>query len=90
MISKYIFIQNIVMVSWVSAFPLLQVTSIHMAQTRWMLNLLLLMVPDDIEDPNQEQEHQYMTDISPQRLDEDAKMLAEKLDYFCKYVTRYT
>uniref|UniRef100_A0A671Y7A3 Axonemal dynein light chain domain containing 1 n=1 Tax=Sparus aurata TaxID=8175 RepID=A0A671Y7A3_SPAAU len=64
-----------------------EVTSIHMAQTRWMLNLLLLMVPDDIEDPNQEQEHQYMTDISPQRLDEDAKMLAEKLDYFCKYVT---
>ena len=60
-----------------------------MAQTRLMLNLLLLMVPDDIEDPNQEQEHQYMTDISPQRLDEDAKMLAEKLDYFCKYITRY-
>ncbi|KAM8745860.1 axonemal dynein light chain domain-containing protein 1 isoform 1-T1 [Acanthopagrus schlegelii] len=63
-----------------------EVTSIHMAQTRWMLNLLLLMVPDDIEDQNQEQEHQYVTDITPQRLDEDAKMLAEKLDNFCKYV----
>lgn len=60
-----------------------------MAQTRWMLNLLLLMVPDDIEDQNNEQEHQYVTDITPQRLDEDAKMLAEKLDYFCKYVMRY-
>ncbi|XP_073332588.1 axonemal dynein light chain domain-containing protein 1 [Pagrus major] len=64
-----------------------EVASIHMAQTRWMLNLLLLMVPDHIEDQNQEQEHQYKTDISPKILDEDAKMLTEKLDYFCKYVT---
>lgn len=66
-----------------------QVSSIHMAQTRWMLDLLLLMVPDHSEDHNQEQEHHYITNISLQTLDEDAKMLAEKLNFFSTYISRY-
>lgn len=60
-----------------------------MAQTRWMLDLLLLMVPDHSEDRDQEQDHQYVTNISLQTLDEDAKILAEKLDFFSRYITRY-
>lgn len=60
-----------------------------MAQTRWMLDLLLLTVPEHSEDQNQEQDHHYITNISLQTLDEDAKMLAEKLDYFSRYITRY-
>lgn len=69
-------------------FPLQKVSSIHMAQTRWMLDLLLLVVPDHSEDQNQEQEHHYIKNISPKSLDEDAKMLAEKLDVFSRYITR--
>uniref|UniRef100_A0A8C9YG51 Axonemal dynein light chain domain containing 1 n=1 Tax=Sander lucioperca TaxID=283035 RepID=A0A8C9YG51_SANLU len=65
-----------------------EVSSIHMAQTRWMLDLLLLMVPDHSEDHNQEQEHHYITNISLQTLDEDAKMLAEKLNFFSTYISR--
>uniref|UniRef100_A0A8C4H9N1 Axonemal dynein light chain domain containing 1 n=1 Tax=Dicentrarchus labrax TaxID=13489 RepID=A0A8C4H9N1_DICLA len=64
-----------------------EVRSIHMAQTRWMLDLLLLMVPDHSDDQNQEQEHHYNMNISLQTLDEDAKMLAEKLDYFSRHIT---
>uniref|UniRef100_A0A3B4WDQ0 Axonemal dynein light chain domain containing 1 n=1 Tax=Seriola lalandi dorsalis TaxID=1841481 RepID=A0A3B4WDQ0_SERLL len=66
-----------------------EVTSIHMGQTRWMLELLVLIVPDDSENQDQEPEHQYITNISPQTLDEDAKILAEKLDCFSNYITRY-
>lgn len=66
-----------------------QVTSIKMAQTCWMLDLLLLMVPDHSEDQSQEQEHQYITNISLQKLSEDAKVLAEKMDYLSRYITRY-
>ncbi|XP_029284721.1 axonemal dynein light chain domain-containing protein 1 isoform X2 [Cottoperca gobio] len=64
-----------------------EVNSIHMAQTRWMLDLLLLMVPDHSEGHNQEQEQQYMTNISLQTLEQDAKMLAEKLDVFSVYIS---
>lgn len=71
-----------------SVFLSYQVSSIHMAQTRWMLDLLLLVVPDHNEDHNQQQEHYSTTNISLQTLDEDAKMLAEKLNYFSKYITR--
>lgn len=60
-----------------------------MAQTRWMLNLLLHMVPDHSEDQNQEQDRHSITNISIQTLDEDAMNLAEKLDYFSRYITRY-
>ncbi|KAM9358391.1 axonemal dynein light chain domain-containing protein 1 [Symphorus nematophorus] len=62
------------------------VSSIHMAQTRWMLDLLLLTVPDHDKDQKQEQEYHHMTNISIQTLDEEAKMLAEKLDYFSRYI----
>ncbi|XP_010732805.3 axonemal dynein light chain domain-containing protein 1 isoform X1 [Larimichthys crocea] len=64
-----------------------EVTSIHMAQTRWMLDLLIFMVPNHSEDQNQEQEHPYITNISQQTLDEDSKMLANKLDCFTRYIT---
>ncbi|XP_070765582.1 axonemal dynein light chain domain-containing protein 1 [Enoplosus armatus] len=64
-----------------------EVSSIHKALTHWILDLLLLMVPDHSEDHNQEQEHHYIMNISLQTLDEDAKMLAEKLDYFSRYIT---
>ncbi|XP_038571392.1 axonemal dynein light chain domain-containing protein 1 isoform X2 [Micropterus salmoides] len=64
-----------------------EVSSIHKAQTHWILDLLLLMVPDHSEDQNQEQEHHNIMMISIQTLDEDAKMLAEKLDYFTRYIT---
>ncbi|XP_042339902.1 axonemal dynein light chain domain-containing protein 1 [Plectropomus leopardus] len=65
-----------------------QASSIHMAQTRWMLDLLLLMVPDHGENNDQVQEHYYITNVSVQTLDEDAKMLAEKLDFFSIYISR--
>uniref|UniRef100_A0A3B5A2R9 Axonemal dynein light chain domain containing 1 n=1 Tax=Stegastes partitus TaxID=144197 RepID=A0A3B5A2R9_9TELE len=64
------------------------VSSVHMAQTRWMLDLLILMVPDHSEEQNQEQEPHYIAKISLQTLDEDAKMLTRKLDYFSSYITR--
>lgn len=59
-----------------------------MAQTRWMVDLLLLMVPDHNEDQNQEQECQQRTNTSQQTLDEDAKILAEKLDHISKFLAR--
>ena len=46
------------------------------------------MVSDHSEDQSQEQDHQYITNISLQKLDEDAKVLAEKLGFFSKYITR--
>uniref|UniRef100_A0A3Q3L9S9 Axonemal dynein light chain domain containing 1 n=1 Tax=Mastacembelus armatus TaxID=205130 RepID=A0A3Q3L9S9_9TELE len=64
-------------------------SSIHMDQIHWMLDLLLLMVPDHRDDQNPEQEDYYITNISLQTLDENAKILAEKLNYFSRYVTRY-
>lgn len=57
-----------------------------MAQTRWMLDLLLLVVPNHSEE---QEPHQYIPQISHDTLDEDAKMLAEKLDHLSSYITRY-
>ncbi|XP_047443510.1 axonemal dynein light chain domain-containing protein 1 isoform X2 [Mugil cephalus] len=62
--------------------------SVHMAQTRWMLDLLLLMLPDNGKDQNHKMEHRFITEISLQTLDEDANVLAEKLDCFSSYITR--
>ncbi|KAK2835310.1 hypothetical protein Q5P01_015794 [Channa striata] len=62
-----------------------EVSSNHMAQTRWMLDLLIFILPDLSED-NQEQEQYFITNISLKTLDEDARMLAEKMDYFSKYI----
>ncbi|KAM9848871.1 axonemal dynein light chain domain-containing protein 1 [Aulostomus maculatus] len=64
-----------------------EISSIHMAQAHWMLDLLLLMVPDHSENQGQEQEHKYVTNTSPQKLDEDSKVLAYKLDSFSRYLT---
>ncbi|KAI9517465.1 hypothetical protein NQZ68_004682 [Dissostichus eleginoides] len=64
-----------------------EVHSIHMAQTRWMLDFMLLMVPDQSEGHSQEQEHHYITTISLQTLVEDAKTLAEKLDVSSAYIS---
>ncbi|XP_071402949.1 axonemal dynein light chain domain-containing protein 1 [Centroberyx affinis] len=63
--------------------------SIQMAQTRWMLDLLLLMVPDHSEDQDQDQDqdHLCLTDVSLEKLEEDAKTLAQKLDYFSRYIS---
>ncbi|XP_068176266.1 axonemal dynein light chain domain-containing protein 1 [Antennarius striatus] len=58
-----------------------EVGSIHMAQTRWMLELLLLMVPDHDQKPDQGHH------ISLQTLDDSAKMLAGKLNNFSTYIT---
>lgn len=59
-----------------------------MAQTRWMVDLLLLVVPDHDEDHTQEQESHQRTNTSQRTLDEDAKMLGEKLDHISKFLTR--
>lgn len=55
-----------------------------MAQTRWMVDLLLLVIPDHNEDQSQEQERR----TSRQTLDEDVKILAEKLDCVSKFISR--
>uniref|UniRef100_A0A3P9CSN5 Axonemal dynein light chain domain containing 1 n=1 Tax=Maylandia zebra TaxID=106582 RepID=A0A3P9CSN5_9CICH len=55
----------------------------------WMLELLLLVVPNHSEEENQEEEpHRYIPEISQETLDEDAQMLAEKLDRLSSYITR--
>uniref|UniRef100_A0A3B4GC10 Axonemal dynein light chain domain containing 1 n=1 Tax=Pundamilia nyererei TaxID=303518 RepID=A0A3B4GC10_9CICH len=65
-----------------------QIRSAHVAQTRWMLELLLLVVPNHSEEENQEEEpHRYIPEISQETLDEDAQMLAEKLDRLSSYIT---
>uniref|UniRef100_A0A3Q4HZK6 Axonemal dynein light chain domain containing 1 n=1 Tax=Neolamprologus brichardi TaxID=32507 RepID=A0A3Q4HZK6_NEOBR len=65
-----------------------QIRSVHVAQTRWMLELLLLVVPNHSEEENQEEEpHRYIPEISQETLDEDAQMLAEKLDRLSSYIT---
>lgn len=72
------------------SFPIChtQVSSLHMMQTRWMLNLLLLVVPDQSEVQNQEHGEHCFKDISPHTLDEDAKSLIEKLECFSSYISR--
>lgn len=51
-----------------------------------MVDLLLLVVPDHNEDLTPQR--QQRTNTSQQTLDEDAKMLAEKLDRISKSLTR--
>ncbi|KAM4548929.1 axonemal dynein light chain domain-containing protein 1 [Odontesthes bonariensis] len=65
-----------------------EVSSVHMALTRWMLDLLLVMVPDHSEEQFQEQEHHNTMNTSLKTLDEVASMLTEKLDFFSSYITR--
>lgn len=68
---------------------LCQVNSLHTALTRWMVDLLLAMVPDHCEDqePAPPPSPRYM-EVSLDKLGEDARNLSQKLDYFSKYITR--
>ncbi|XP_040040823.2 axonemal dynein light chain domain-containing protein 1 isoform X2 [Gasterosteus aculeatus] len=64
-----------------------EVSSIHIGQTSWMLDLLFLTVPECSEDQDQEQEHRQVTNISLQTLDKDAKTLTEKLNLISTYIS---
>lgn len=63
----------------------------HNLRTRWMLNLLLLIVPDQCDDQDAHSpsaELYAFKDVSFQQLEEDARNLAQKLNYFTKHITR--
>ncbi|XP_026054641.1 axonemal dynein light chain domain-containing protein 1-like [Carassius auratus] len=63
-----------------------EVTSLHTKLIRWMVDLLLLMVP--VQEPNlPTPELNTIVDVSVQKLEEDARNLSGKLDYFSKYIT---
>ncbi|XP_059424679.1 axonemal dynein light chain domain-containing protein 1 [Carassius carassius] len=63
-----------------------EVTSLHTKLIRWMVDLLLLMVP--VQEPNlPTPELNAIVDVSVQKLEEDARNLSGKLDYFSKYIT---
>ncbi|KAK3533466.1 hypothetical protein QTP70_023469 [Hemibagrus guttatus] len=68
-----------------------EVSSMHALRTRWMVDLLLLMVPDqcDGQEPHPPPSPELNTfkDVSFQKLEEDARNLAQKLNYFTKYIT---
>lgn len=69
-----------------------QVASLHTKLIRWMVDLLLLMVPvhsDDQEPYLPMPELNFIVDVSVKKLEEDARNLSGKLDYFSKYITRY-
>ncbi|KAM4575544.1 axonemal dynein light chain domain-containing protein 1 [Fundulus diaphanus] len=65
-----------------------EVTSLHTGQTRWMLDLLLVMVPNQSEEENKDLNHGYVPQISLQALPEDAERLSEKLVYFTSIINR--
>uniref|UniRef100_A0A671SZF5 Axonemal dynein light chain domain-containing protein 1-like n=1 Tax=Sinocyclocheilus anshuiensis TaxID=1608454 RepID=A0A671SZF5_9TELE len=63
-----------------------EVTSLHTKLIRWMVDLLLLMVP--VQEPNLPMpELNVIVDVSIEKLEEDARNLFGKLDYFSKYIT---
>ncbi|XP_016394223.1 axonemal dynein light chain domain-containing protein 1-like [Sinocyclocheilus rhinocerous] len=63
-----------------------EVTSLHTKLIRWMVDLLLLMVP--VQGPNLPMPELNATvDVSVEKLEEDARNLSGKLDYFSKYIT---
>ncbi|XP_060796644.1 axonemal dynein light chain domain-containing protein 1, partial [Neoarius graeffei] len=67
------------------------VSSMHTLRTRWMVELLLLMVPDrcDAQEspPPPGPELNVFKDVSFQKMEEDARNLAQKLNYLSKYIT---
>lgn len=67
-----------------------QVLLIHSRLIRWMVDLLLLMVPvhsnDQVSLPSAELN--IIVDVSAEKLDKDASVISEKLDYLSKYITR--
>ncbi|KAF5898556.1 axonemal dynein light chain domain-containing protein 1 [Clarias magur] len=69
-----------------------EVGSLHVLRTRWMVDLLLLMVPDesDAQDlhPPPSPELNVFRDVSYRKLEDDAKSLEQKLNYFSKYIAK--
>ncbi|XP_051766986.1 axonemal dynein light chain domain-containing protein 1 [Ctenopharyngodon idella] len=67
-----------------------EVTSLHTKLIRWMVDLLLLMVPvhSDKQEPYlPTPELNFIVNVSVEKLEEDARNLLGKLDYFSKYIT---
>ncbi|KAL2089660.1 hypothetical protein ACEWY4_014348 [Coilia grayii] len=68
-----------------------EVSSIHTMLTQWMVDLLLLMVPDHCDDqepgPTPEPSHRGSNDGAMHKLEEDAKNVSQKVDYFSTYIT---
>ncbi|KAG1945757.1 axonemal dynein light chain domain-containing protein 1 isoform X2 [Pimephales promelas] len=66
-----------------------EVASLHTKLIRWMVDLLLLMVPVhyDQEPYLPIPELNVIVDVSVEKLEEDARNLSGKLDYFSKYIT---
>ncbi|XP_072516584.1 axonemal dynein light chain domain-containing protein 1 [Salminus brasiliensis] len=68
-----------------------EVSSMHVLLTRWMVDLLLQMVPDrhDGQEPPLPPTAEFSTSkgVYLQKLEEDAKNLSQKLHYFSKYIT---
>ncbi|KAI5101069.1 axonemal dynein light chain domain-containing protein 1 [Silurus meridionalis] len=67
-----------------------EVSSMHTLRTRWMVDLLILMVPDqhDAQELSRPPSPELNTfkDVSFQRLEEDASNLAQKLNYYSTYI----
>ncbi|NP_001082846.1 axonemal dynein light chain domain-containing protein 1 [Danio rerio] len=67
-----------------------EVTSLHNKMIHWMVDLLLLMVPihsDDQEPFLPAPELNIVVNVSVEKLEEDARNISTKLDYFSKYIT---
>ncbi|XP_078802014.1 axonemal dynein light chain domain-containing protein 1 isoform X2 [Oryzias latipes] len=65
-----------------------EVISVHMAQTSWMFDLLLILTPDCVEEADLGQEHLHIKKISLQSLDSDAQVLMGKLDFLSTYINK--
>ncbi|KAI5626522.1 axonemal dynein light chain domain-containing protein 1, partial [Silurus asotus] len=67
-----------------------EVFSMHTLRTRWMVDLLILMVPDqhDAQELSRPPSPELNTfkDVSFQRLEEDARNLGQKLNYYSTYI----
>ncbi|XP_023668949.2 axonemal dynein light chain domain-containing protein 1 isoform X2 [Paramormyrops kingsleyae] len=66
-----------------------EVISIHTSLTRWMVALLLLMVPNctsDLEAPQLPGPERDSYPLTVQELEEDARCIVQKLDRFSKYL----
>ncbi|KAG5275416.1 hypothetical protein AALO_G00120060 [Alosa alosa] len=68
-----------------------EVSSIHTMLTRWMVDLLLLMVPDHCDDQEPVPVPGLKSNVGNegpmQKLEEDAKNVSQKVDYFSTYIT---
>ncbi|MGH0121752.1 UNVERIFIED_CONTAM: hypothetical protein FKN15_050425 [Acipenser sinensis] len=70
-----------------------EVSSIHTCLTRWMVDLLLCMVPNHgascLAGMPPSSEEESVQAVALLRLEEEARILTEKLYRFSKYLTRY-